>query len=287
MKRKIIAILVWLVVFSLIIPAVGMNALGAKGGNGNGKGNGKAKNNYLIVESSASGVSDGAVRIRSSNGKIQWEMTGLTTPCEAEMLTSGNILIAETYAMRVIEVDPLGTIVNTVSNEAIYGITVLDDGNYLLAGLDGVWEVTSTGSVVWSHPMHWAYDAVKLSDGSYVITDFTDDRLIQVNPETHVETVIFNDLLDPTDVDLLENGNYLVSDYNNRRTIEVNPGPPGFIYWYYNTAGSVHDSDRLPSGNNLITDAHAGKVFEITPQGKRVWQLKNLQYPMNIDILPA
>ncbi|UCG68510.1 MAG: hypothetical protein JSV09_11955 [Thermoplasmata archaeon] len=293
MKRKIIAVLVWLVVLSLIIPAVGMNAVGEKGGNGKGnggKGNSGAKNNYLIVESSASGVSDGAVRIRSSNGKISWEMTELNTPCEAEMLGNGNRLIAETYAMRVIEVDPLGNVVKTVSTETIYGITVLDDGNYLLAGLDGVWEVDSiTGEVLWDYPLFFAYDAIKLPDNTYVITDFDSNIVLQVDIYENIIKTYTGcygiSFINPTDIDLLSNGNYLISDYNNRRTVELNPN--GAPEWQYNAGGPIHDSDRLPNGNTLITDATNERVYEVDYYGKRTWQLRRLQFPNNIDLLPA
>jgi hypothetical protein len=291
MKRKTIAFLVWLVVLSIIVSAVGIsiNAVAPKGGNGKkDNGNGNVKNNYLIVESSASGVSDGAVRLRSSNGKILWEMTGLTTPCDAEMLDNGNIVIAETYYPRVIVVDPTDNSYITISTRQIYGITVLENG-YLLAGPGGVQEVTSTGAEVWFYSLFFPYDAIKLPDNTYVITDFNANVVMQVDINKNIIKTYTGcygiSFSSPADIDLLSNGNYLISDYDNQRTIELNPN--GAPEWQCSADGPNHDSDRLPNGNTLITDAWNDRVYEVDYYGKRVSQLKRIQFPNNIDILPA
>lgn len=85
---------------------------------------------------------------------------------------------------------------------------------------------------------------------------------------------------------LLDNGNLLIFD-NGRsskasRVIELNPlteqieweykGKPGQKF-YSPTRGS---NQRLPNGNTLIAESDSGHVFEVTPDGKIVWEFYNL-----------
>ena len=80
---------------------------------------------------------------------------------------------------------------------------------------------------------------------------------------------------------LLENGNVLV--FNNRtrssQVLEVDPSS-NEIVWIYSdgeefftrTKGSAQ---RLANGNTLITESDRGRAFEVTPEGKVVWQFLN------------
>ena len=84
---------------------------------------------------------------------------------------------------------------------------------------------------------------------------------------------------------LLENGNVLVFD-NGRyrgfsRIVEVNPLTET-IEWKYETDpkekffSSIRGGcQRLPNGNTLITESNRGRVFEITKEGKIVWEFYN------------
>jgi len=84
---------------------------------------------------------------------------------------------------------------------------------------------------------------------------------------------------------LLENGNILIFDNGVRRkysrVIEYNPSA-NKIEWEYK--GKSPDSffsrwgganQRLPNGNTLITESAKGRVFEITRNGKIVWDFYN------------
>ncbi len=90
---------------------------------------------------------------------------------------------------------------------------------------------------------------------------------------------------------MLPNGNILVFDNGVRqkrsRILEVDPRD-GRIVWRYgeqegqhfysNVRGSVQ---RLPNGNTLITDSNHGRVFEVTTDGRMVWEFFNPDY--NVD----
>ena len=84
---------------------------------------------------------------------------------------------------------------------------------------------------------------------------------------------------------LLENGNLLLFDNRGNdgktKVIEFDPltqevvwtykGEPAEAF-YSRKAGNV---SRLPNGNTLITESENGKAFEVTPEGKIVWEFFN------------
>jgi hypothetical protein len=62
------------------------------------------------------------------------------------------------------------------------------------------------------------------------------------------------------------------------RVIEVDPVTMKRV-WMYNGAGffstNISGAQRLPNGNTLITEGAGGRVFEVTPDSKIVWEFMN------------
>jgi len=89
----------------------------------------------------------------------------------------------------------------------------------------------------------------------------------------------------PHNSTLLENGNILVFDNGRSRTysriIEVNPRTSEIVWDYKSEPRHQFHStlrgscQRLPNGNTLITESEKGHVFEVTPEGKVVWEFYN------------
>jgi len=92
-------------------------------------------------------------------------------------------------------------------------------------------------------------------------------------------------LENPHQPSLLKNNNILIFDNGSRRgysrIIELNPlteqvvweykaSPPGAFF--SNLRGGCQ---RLPNGNTLITESDQGRVFEVTKEGKIVWDFYN------------
>ena len=88
----------------------------------------------------------------------------------------------------------------------------------------------------------------------------------------------------------LKNGNVLIFD-NNRptenskngfsRIVELNPLTRK-IEWEYKSeppekfySSTRGGSQRLPNGNTLIADSNNGRVFEVTKEGRVVWDFYN------------
>ncbi|MCM2326180.1 MAG: arylsulfotransferase family protein [Candidatus Woesearchaeota archaeon] len=82
---------------------------------------------------------------------------------------------------------------------------------------------------------------------------------------------------------MLENGNILVFDNgdntrNHSRVIELDPISKKIIWEYGSKSDEMFyseyrgDAQRLPNGNTLIADGNHGRVFEVTKEGKKVYE---------------
>jgi len=84
---------------------------------------------------------------------------------------------------------------------------------------------------------------------------------------------------------LLENGNLLLFDNRGNdgksKVIEFNSLTQEVVWEYKGTAKEKFFSraggnvQRLPNGNTLIIESNNGRVFEVTPEGKIVWEFYN------------
>lgn len=89
---------------------------------------------------------------------------------------------------------------------------------------------------------------------------------------------------------LLKNGNVLIFDngcvMKSSRIVELNPVMKKIV-WEYEAAPTEEfysqtrgGNQRLPNGNTLITESDKGHVFEVTKEGKVVWDF----YNPNVDM---
>jgi hypothetical protein len=90
---------------------------------------------------------------------------------------------------------------------------------------------------------------------------------------------------EPHDPSLLEDGRILVFDNGTRRkfsrVVEFDPRTRSIV-WEYHDLGAVPfysswggAAQRLFNGNTLITESDAGRVFEVTRGGEKVWVYMN------------
>lgn len=94
-----------------------------------------------------------------------------------------------------------------------------------------------------------------------------------------------SELAGPHDATLLDNGNVLIFDNGLGRTfsriVEVDPRTDRIV-WQYQAdppesffTAALGGAQRLPNGNTLIANSHAGEAFEVTPEGEVVWRYLN------------
>ncbi len=129
-----------------------------------------------------------------------------------------------------------------------------------------------------------------LRKGNVLISLLKLDTIAILDPDREevvwAETGIFRRQHQPT---FLPNGHLLVFDNtgpggDRSRVLEFDPfGPtPGRTLWQYGgrpgedlfskTLGSCQ---RLSGGNTLITESENGRAFEVTPEGRVVWEFRN------------
>lgn len=90
------------------------------------------------------------------------------------------------------------------------------------------------------------------------------------------------------DADLLPNGHLLLFDnegdlaeHGASRVLEIDPATEAVTWSYGGREGEPLESivrssqDRLANGNTLIVESDAGRVIEVTPEGRIVWEFVN------------
>lgn len=90
------------------------------------------------------------------------------------------------------------------------------------------------------------------------------------------------------DPDVLPNGHILLFDNlgkygpgGHSRILEIDPQTGAEVWRYQGSAEVFFESDarasqeRQPNGNTLITESHGGRLFEVTPDGRIVWEYIN------------
>jgi hypothetical protein len=203
------------------------------------------------------------VEVNPATGEIVWQYDAAKMNGNAgrkvevhafQRLEGGATMIAESGPGRIIEVDKAGKLLKEVKLKVAKPdphrdtrlVRKLDSGNYLVAheAEHAVREYDGSGKVVWEHPV-----------GAQVYS-----------------------------AERLANGNTLIGTGNGHRVVEVSPA--GKEVWSLNETDVpgvklawVTMVERLPNGNTLVVNCHAGpanpQIIEVTPDKKLAWSFKD------------
>jgi hypothetical protein len=95
------------------------------------------------------------------------------------------------------------------------------------------------------------------------------------------------DLLPTGNILLFDNVGELDEDTGRSRVVEFEPDPLRIVWTYKGTRDAPlysilrSDQQRLPNGNTLITESDAGRMLEVTPDGRIVWEYFN---PVRVEL---
>jgi len=227
---------------------------------------------------------------------------------DVELLSNGNILFV-LPRNGVYEIDRSGTVVwSYLHRQVSHDADRLPDGNTLFAwgGSDGkddaqVKEVNQNGELVWSWYARDEFDVApyddisregwthanavtRLDSGNTLVSLRNFNLTVEVNPEGEVVWTYDWSLLggdDPHEPEFLPDNDLLICLQHDtpHQVVQINRDTEEVVWEYFRSGlRTARDSDRLPNGNTLIqgvmVDGDDSVIFEVTPDGEIVWQLK-------------
>jgi hypothetical protein len=192
----------------------------------------------------------------------------------------GNILIADQWNNRIIEVDSTGAVVWSFGDGSViaglHSVVAPNDcervGELTLIAGSGSPPPGPTTQPACTNPNGCADNRVMLVDkGGNITWQYGQAGVTGAGP---------NELNVPVSAVMLASGNVLVSDQSNQRVIEITMAHE--IVWQYGTTSttggsgdnqvnSPNSAQRLANGNTLIADQGNNRVIEVTPDRKVAW----------------
>jgi len=210
------------------------------------------------------------VREYSPDGKVVWELGKevVAGPESAQRLENGHTVVADNSRHRVVEVDENKKIVwsydvpnsNERKSPTMRQVRRIENGNTLICAstLDKVIEVSPEGKTLWEYALPFPYLATRLPGGNTIISSG--------------------------------------DGYGSPRgffVIEVDKD--GKTVWKYGGEDAPKDQQlnwpsgfvRLPDGNLLISEAHAGVIREVSPDKKTVRVIKSpaMKHPCTLVVV--
>jgi hypothetical protein len=199
----------------------------------------------------------------------------------SEFNSPGNVLIADQFNNRVIEVQPSGKIVwqfghgpTDCSANSIVGTNDAQRvGNLTLMAGTGI----PGGSVV--DPSLTPFSVSGCVDNRVLLVDH-DGETVWRYGSFGVTGSGPNQLNTPVQNTALPNGDILITDQGNERVIQVKPaknGVGGTIVWQYgdgtinngpNQLSNPNSAELLPNGHVLIADENNNRAIEVVPNRK-------------------
>lgn len=239
----------------------------------------------------------------SPEGEILREVRHRRHHHDAALLSSGNlaVLTVEPLSPEVAASIPGGTLGTEAPGGVVYG--------------DVVVELTWSGEEVrrWSaaehlnpadFPLdphfareHWpmANTINETRDGELIIGFRSASAVIAVRPEgtiawqlgaPHIAQQHYPHQLDNGNILVFDNGTFRDGvSYPYSRAVEIDPASGEEVWTYQDNPPQnfyspyMSSAQRLPGGNTLIAEGTFGRVFEVTPEGRVVWEFIVPQFP--------
>jgi hypothetical protein len=206
----------------------------------------------------------------------------------------GNILIADQFNNRVVEITPNGQIVwsfglgpEDFSANSIIGVNdaqrvgtwTLMAGTGTPSGIDPnatngrpIWQYGQFGqSGFGANQLNSPVQCTYLPTSHILITDQGNDRIIEVTLDKNIvwsypgnNTNASDQLNSPNSAELLTNGNILIADEGHNRAIEVTREDViARTFTASGTAGGIEFAIRLRNGDTLISDQFNNRVIRV------------------------
>ncbi len=223
--------------------------------------------------------------VLTTHSKSSSQSIGITLGAASQFNAPGNIVIADQFNNRVVEVNRLHQVVWQFGNgssvagpHSVVGVNDVERfGNFTL--------IAGTGAPPHSEPAC----PTGCADNRVFIVD-QPKRIVWQYGKAGVSGSGYNELNTPVAAAYLHNGDILITDQVNERVIEVNRahqivwqyGRTGVSGAGYNELNNPNSAELLPNGHILIADENNNRVIEVTRLHTILWQYGS---PSNTAIL--
>jgi sugar lactone lactonase YvrE len=222
---------------------------------------------------------------------------GLRFAHSAIMLASGSILVPDTNADRLVELDASG---KEVWSSASWGggtgllsdgtridypnsAQELPGGRFLVSSryTSTVLETDRAGKVYWSYKGASKQHAPRwLANGNTLIADSDGNRIVEVDPSGKIAWQFSKGLRWPRYAQRLENGDTLITDSNNNRVVEVDPAGETVFEYGRGILSAPYQAEALADGSIMIADAQHGRLLRVGRDKRILWKYERKRNPV-------
>jgi hypothetical protein len=207
------------------------------------------------------------------HGKTCWQIDGLVSPVDAQVLSGGRVVIVEGIG-RVSERDIKGTVRWLKSMNNPLTCQRLDNGNTFLVGRQQLLEVDPEGKEVFTYHRQTPeiLAARKLPDGQIALLT-TSQTLVRLDAAgKEVRSTRLNNLQLGGLMEVLPDGGLLLPQSYMNKVIECD-GEGKFVTEY--AVQNPNSAVRLANGNTLVAGQSQSRVVELDRDGNVVWEYKD------------
>lgn len=234
----------------------------------------------LVVEQYSQARRSGRVAELDASGKVRWEITGLQTAFDAQVVPGDRVLIVEQGVSRVSERDFKGNITWQKQINLPLGVQRLPNGNTFIAARGQLVEIDRAGKEVFTYhrPNNDIMAAQRLRDGQIAFVTY---GWVYVRMDAKAAKELATYRLGPfqfytNSVHILPGDRVVVPEYNANRVVEYDQ--TGKRAWDVPIT-MPSSAQRLPNGNTLISSAAGQRIVEVNRAGKMVWEHKEAFNP--------
>jgi hypothetical protein len=202
--------------------------------------------------------------------KVRWQVTGLQSPFDAQMLPGGRVLIAE-YGGRVTERKLSGEVLWQKAIPSAMQAQRLANGATFVVTTRDLLEIDAAGkqTILHAHAAQGSIVVARKLRTGHVITIDSNGTCLKLDAAGKEVSRFAVGRISNNCLDVLPSGNVVVPHYFEGKVTEYDT--QGKVVWEV-PCPSCFCAQRLPNGNTLVTCHQPAHVVELDRQGKEVWK---------------
>lgn len=218
----------------------------------------------LVVENGRRRV----LRVQPETGRVTAVAEGLANPFAAVRAPSGAIFVTGGRTLR--RLDPSGTLHEVATaSEDLGPLALSPDGDLLYTSSTRLFRLPAAGGEprVLATGLNSAHGVAVSRDGSVLVSDTSNDRVLRIDPQTGAASVVL-ETGEPRGLDTAADGTIALVEARSKRVGRFDPAGrrlarvgPSF--------GDPYDVAIGSDGTVYVVDtAAAGRIVRVTPDGK-------------------